>query len=178
METTQHFVDQNCLGNVLEEVKFEQKEKRPEDIDLRFLTEIRLGDTYNGKAGAANGLDYRAILYGNKIVWEFCKRYMNCRSAGSRVNGNSLYREMYEISQIYLKIQEIGRRKYFREKLPKMSRKELRVANLVEICKNTMTILCEHPQFKEMAHDFGLKLLPIPGTDIEFRVKVTKFYKP
>src|SRR3989344_587068 len=100
------------------------------------------------------------------------------RGMGSVSNGNALYKTMYDISQCYLQILEIARRKFFREKLPEsMGREERKLTDQVyALPPGELRVLRKHPQFKELVRDMGLRLTPVPNRGV-FRVMVSKFHK-
>lgn len=78
---------------------------------------------------------------------------------------------MYHASQLYMKIMEIGRALFFRSKLKKG-------ADTLFVSADDLELLDDHPQWKEMLEDFGLRLEPVVGEASHFKVAVTKFYEP
>lgn len=144
---------------------------KPEEIDLRFLFMISFGDTYNGSNNPSDGTAYTAVLYGNQIAWDNNKWYWHgSREQGNR-SGDELYRRMYHASQLYMKIMEIGRALFFRDKLKKG-------VDTLFVSADDLVLLEDHPQWKEMLEDFGLRLEPVVGEISHFKVVVTKFYEP
>lgn len=143
---------------------------KPEEIDLRFLSMIGLGDTYNGGDDPVNGMSYQAVLYGNQIAWEKWAEYLmgSCEQRGS--GGNELYRRMYFVARLYLKIQAVGRAKFFRERLKAG-------IDTFYVNEDDLMSLWAHPQFMEMVRDFGLVLSPVKGDSNRITVSVTKFYE-
>lgn len=144
--------------------------KKEEDVDLRFLHLIRLGDTYNGEDNPVDGVAYKAVLYGNRIVWEEHSEYISGSCEQRWENGNPMYHSLYFSSRIYLKILEIGRAMYFRENIRHGD-------DIFYINSGHLELLETHPQFREMVEDFGLELLSTLESG-RFQVKVTKFYSP
>ncbi|MHB0978214.1 MAG: hypothetical protein ACYC1K_02305 [Minisyncoccota bacterium] len=143
---------------------------KAEEIDLRFLSMIRLGDTYNGGDDPSDGMSYQAVLYGNQIAWERWEQYLMGSREQKGSGGNELYRQMYFVARLYLKIQAIGRAKFFREMIKAGM-------DTFYVNEDDLMSLWAHPQFKEMVKGFGLLLSPVKGEPNRFTVSVTKFYE-
>ncbi len=155
-------------------VRAETLPDRPEDIDLRFLRKIRLSDTYNGVDSCADGVEYSAVLYGNKIVYEYAiYRDPNNMKHDQRLPGNELYRRMFEVSRAYLDIVEIARAKFFQEKIQEDADEHW---DCVALGENIRTTFATHPQYQQMVEHFGLELEKV-NDFFSYRVKCTKTYK-
>jgi hypothetical protein len=164
------FNESHPLGSVIKDgLVVGNLPARPEEIDLRFLTMIGLGDTYNGGDDPSDGMSYQAVLYGNQIAWEQWAEYLMCSCEQRGHEGNDLYRKMYFVSRLYQKIQAIGRAKYFREKLKKE-------ADTFYMSGGDLAVLKDHPQFKDVVESIGISIVPVKMRENYFTVQVSKFY--
>ncbi|MFZ3019973.1 MAG: hypothetical protein WA051_00405 [Minisyncoccia bacterium] len=169
MDTTaKRFVDDHHVGNVLSGSVATGLPTKPEEIDLRFLSMLRMGDTYDGGGDPVDGTDYTAVLYGNQIAWEMNSFYYMCSCEMRHKEGNELYRRMYYAARLHLKIMRVARALYFREKLKSGQ-------DAFYMSEDDLGLLKDHPQFKEAAADYGLELKPARRGN--HRVTVTKFYE-
>ncbi|OHA24620.1 MAG: hypothetical protein A3H57_01425 [Candidatus Taylorbacteria bacterium RIFCSPLOWO2_02_FULL_43_11] len=175
MKNDESFNERSTLNQVLKKVEFGLQETDPNKIDLRFLRLIYLADTYDGKGTPSDGHKYRAILYGNQIVYAWYKGYANGTGHDGYAAGSYLYDEMWVVSNIYLKIMEIAQRKFHRQELPKGD-SSVGEEDLVFIPWKTLVVLRRHPQFRELKRFFGITLPWFPESS-KCRVKVSKFYE-
>jgi hypothetical protein len=159
-----HFVGHVLGGEVAKDLPTD-----PNQVDLRFLRVISMGDTYDGDDSPFDGVAYRAVLYGNQIAWEQYADYVMGSCEQRSEKGNKFYRSLYHASMLYLKIQEVARELYFRKK-PKKSEDTFYMST------SDLEVLKEHPQYKDMVRDFGLELRFTPKEHY-LQVAVTKFYK-
>lgn len=144
----------------------------PAHIDLRFLRRIYLADTYNGVGSCVDGVEYYAILYGNKVVHQSAiyRDRNNVRHRQSFDDNNELYYHMFEVAQRYMKIVEIARMKYFGE-APKESSDKFWDCLILD--EKTFSTLVAHPQYKKVLKDFGLELKKVDEFDL-YRVECSK----
>lgn len=178
MKAKESFNETHSVGHMLQKTSFKRVKEKPEDLDLRFFRSIFLSDTYDGRGPCGNGLQYSAVLYGNRIVWEGYKQHDNCSGGPEWEAGSYLYYKMHKVSEIYQELLTVGGRKYYREKPPKMSRERRGFCGIFFINAETFALLRSHPQFQELVHTFGLTLTPEGNTKRQqFRIHVSKFYK-
>lgn len=172
---TRSFNESHFLGHLLKDnVVAHGLLTRSEEIDLRFLNMIGMGDTYDGDVNPSDGVAYRAVLYGNQIAWEQWAQYVMGSCEQRSDSGNGLYRSMYFVARLYLKIQAVARALYFHEGI------ELEEGtDSFYMSVDDLEILHKHPQFIEMVDVFGLVLEAVEGKDKNGykKVTVTKFYK-
>ena len=167
--TTEWFSQTHFVGHVLNAKVAEGLPTKLEEVDLRFLNKISMGDTFDGEDTPYDGVAYTAILYGNQIAYEVYADY-HMGSCEQRVkSGNKLYYNLYFASQLFLKVQAIGRHLFFRGELKEG-------ADTFYVNQGDVEVLQKHPQWKEMVRDFGLELQPTEKKD-HFRVVVTKFFE-
>src|SRR3989344_330068 len=60
----------DTVMSIMQLIKAEALPDKPVAIDLRFFRKIYLADTYNGGGCCLDGVEYSAILYGNRVVWQ------------------------------------------------------------------------------------------------------------
>lgn len=161
------FNNKHRLGHVLKPDAAEDVPTKFKDLDLRFLTMIAMSDTYDGRLPPADGLDYKAILYGNRIAYESTAMFLASNRETRHSVGNEQYLQFHAASVKYLQILKIARIKYFRSDMSEGD-------DEVGIGKDLLNLLTRHPQFMELEADFGLSLRP---TEVGsgFRVIVSKF---
>lgn len=170
------FNEVNGVGKVLssEIIDLRSLKKRLDRIDLRFFRTLYLSDTYDGKHAPAEGYQYRAVLYGNRVVWDLLKYYQDGMKMGRRERGSVFYFRMSRISDAFLKIAESARRQFFRERPRKgLSVEERKNANLVYISDDDLKILREHPQYQDAVDRLGTKLEPTIHSG-NYRIIATK----
>ena len=163
-----HFNVEHTLTMVMDKLDLPKTKMNPNKVDLRFINWIFLSDTYNGRDRCADGFENTLILYGNRIVMQWTKRYDNCAGAGSCLEGNNFWQEMFRVSEIYRRIQAIGRAKFFQEDRADFGS--------IYIYDHILKILTAHPQFKDLEKNLGLSLRKT-GDKSFYTVAVSKFYK-
>lgn len=163
----QSFEETHFLGNLLKGKVASGLHEKFEEIDLRFLNRISMGDTYNGDDDPCDGVSYNAVMYGNQIAYEYYAVYHNGSNEMRQKKGNVLYQAAYFASQLYLKIQEVARAMYFREDFPDGDAE-------FYMSQNDLALLSNHPQWQQMVEHFGLELEPRENG--RALVKVSKFY--
>jgi hypothetical protein len=165
----------DTVQSVMQVLKTSTLPDNPAEIDLRFFRRIYLADTYNGVGSCTDGVEYSAILYGNKVVHESAiyRDYNNMRH-NQRLPGNELYYQMFEVAQKYLEIPEICRVKYFEEKLEKYTERDN--WDCIFLTPKVLQTLEVHPQYRKIKIDFGLTLKKV-GDIFSYQVECSKRYK-
>ena len=168
-----HFNNLSSVGCFLQKVKFDQDLLRIESnaLDLRFFSMVLLTDTFDGKSAPYDGVSYRAVLYGNQIVWERFKQYDHGSGVGTQEGGDERFYMMYRVAEVYKKVLLIAGRKF------RKGNQDHERADLVACYAEELAILQQHPQYRELVRDFGLKLFPQRGKNKGwFRVTVSKHH--
>ena len=161
----------HCLGNALANQHpslLAQVPSDPNQIDLRFFSRIALGDTFDGSPNPIDGLSYRAILYGNQIVWETSRTYHMGSCEMSIENGaggdKEFYRIMYNVSCGF---------KALLQEVRKQCASGIFGEVKESICLPHSDILFAHPQFQQLSKDCGL-ILAESQIKSYFHVRVSK----
>ena len=148
------------MGN--QKINLEGLPTKPEEIDLRFLTRIIQGDTYNGGDSPYDGLECVTIFYGDRVVYQKRARYDEGSCVGRDKKGNILYVHMYNAAMSFKELYKATMLSHFL------------VEPEVYITKKSMEILKDHPQFKDLVEQTGMKLKKAKKDDY-FLVKISKF---
>ena len=145
------------------------------EIDLRFFRKIYLADTYNGVGSCWDGVEYSAILYGNRVVWQSAiYRDPNNWTHRQPFDGNNeLYYKMSDVAQRYLQILAICRTKYFEEKSEEDAGEYW---DCVDLTAEVLKTLETHPQYRKISKDFGLELEKVDSYGL-YRIGCSKRHK-
>jgi len=169
------------IQNIMGVVKADALPQDPSLIDLRFFRRINISDAYNGRDAVYDGVEYSAVLYGNKVVCEFAVYIDQSFHKHRQPNtGSDLYYRMYKVAEIFQKVLRISRAKYFEgnslecdDELKKGGRWDYLL-----IPPDELKMFLKHPQYKEMVKNFGLKLKNKDKKDkLWFQVEVSKRYR-
>ena len=165
----------DTVMSIMQLIKAEALPDKPVAIDLRFFRKIYLADTYNGGGCCLDGVEYSAILYGNRVVWQSAiyRDPNNMRHRQPFDGNNELYYKLFDVAQRYLHILEICRTKYFEEKLEEGADKYW---DCVGLTAEALKTLGTHPQYLKILKDFGLELEKVDGYGL-YRIGCSKRHK-
>lgn len=163
------------ITDVMHLVRESELPNKPGDIDLRFFRAISFADTCDGVGVPWDGVEYSAILYGNKVVYQTATWRQETWKHPQSFEGNSeLYRRMFDVARTYLKILKIGRIKYHGGKPLEGDDRWDQILLLPED-KVVLRLLRKHPQYQHLVKAFGLTLDKVDN--IHYRVSCSKSLK-
>ena len=168
-QTVEYFNQSHLVQNVLQGKVSEGLPNKFEEIDLRFLRALRFSDTWAGDDAPDTGDDCLVIMYGNQVAYQRVKFYFNGEQQTRYEEGEKLYDELYNPSQLYLKILFVAGALFNREKLKEG-------ADTFYVSERDLACIKGHPQFKEMVRDLGLELRSVSEKG-KMQVVVTKFFE-
>jgi hypothetical protein len=173
---TRRFNQTHRLGNIVGNTKldFSGIPNDANEVDLRFITMIRQGDTFDGSPNPTSGLEAMTIMYGDRTAFQLLVDYEDGTCIHRRHYGHDLYVELYPVSRAFLEIQKIAHYKYFAGAnlpLPIGAEEDW---DQVNIGKGSLTPLENHPQYLDIVESMGIKLERVENST--FKVVVTKFH--
>lgn len=170
------FNETHSVSRVMKDINLSEELRTltPNEIDLRFFSQVHFGDTYNGGPNPIIGFRYLVTFYGNQPVHAFFKRYDESGGFGSGTQGSELFSRMYGVARAFLEIQGIAQRKYRKEPSPSETESGgEEKTDQVWIKDEELEILLAHPQYQDIEAVMGIRLTRIEKSGKVF-VDVTK----